>query len=60
MKEIKFSDVRFKLLADPQALNRFVRELPSHKKDSLFAVVRELEQAGLIKLEGQLPPPDHC
>jgi hypothetical protein len=60
MKEIKFSDVRFKLLTDPQALNRFVRGLPSHKKDSLFEVVRELEQAGLIKLEEQLPPPDHC
>lgn len=60
MKEIRFSDVRFRLLKDPKELNLFVRELPGHKKDSLFEVVRELEHAGYIELEGQLPPPDHC
>ncbi|MGI6366400.1 MAG: hypothetical protein ACOX2G_11890 [Bacillota bacterium] len=60
MKEIRFADVRFRLLTSPRELNLFVRELPSHKKDSLFEVVRELEKAGLIELQGQLPPPDYC
>ncbi len=60
MKRLRFADVRFRLRASPREVNIFVRELPSHKKDSLFEVVRELEQAGLIELHGQLPPPDHC
>lgn len=60
MKELRFADVRFRLLAEPRDINFFVRELPGHKKDSLFEVVRELEQAGLIELHGQIPPPDHC
>jgi hypothetical protein len=60
MTEIKFLDIRFRLLADPKEVNLFVRELPISKKDSLFEVVRELEQAGMIELHGQLPPPDHC
>ena len=52
MKEIRFADVRFRLLTFAPELNLFVRELPSHKKDSLFEVVRELEKAGLIELQG--------
>jgi len=60
MKEIRFADVRFRLLASPRDVNLFVRELPGDKKDSLFEVVQELEKAGLIELHGQLPPPDHC
>ena len=60
MSEIRFADIRFRLLVNPKEVNLFVRELPADKKDSLFEVVRELEEAGMIELEGQLPPPDHC
>jgi hypothetical protein len=31
-------------------INNFVRELPGEKRDSLFEVLGELEQAGLITL----------
>lgn len=60
MKHIRFSDIGFRLLAHPRDINLFVRELPAEKKNSLFEVVRALEQEGLIELTGQLPPPDRC
>jgi hypothetical protein len=60
MKKLRFTDIRFRLLASPKDVNLFVRTLPAGKKDSLFEVVKELEQAGMIEIHGQLPPPDHC
>lgn len=60
MKQIRFADIGVRLLAHPREINLFVRELPASKKDSLFEVVRVLEQEGMIELTGQLPPPDHC
>jgi hypothetical protein len=42
--------VHFSLLGSEEELNRFVRELPEEKRESLFTVMKELEKAGLIRI----------
>jgi hypothetical protein len=40
--------VHFSNRVPPEEINRFVRELPPEKRESLFEVLKELEQAGMI------------
>ncbi|NLJ74046.1 MAG: hypothetical protein GX331_03545 [Firmicutes bacterium] len=49
-RHIKYGGVRFVNNASPEEINNFVRNLPEHQKDSLFEVVRLLDQEGLITL----------
>jgi hypothetical protein len=42
--------VHFTQKASTEQINTFVRELSSDKRDSLFEVLDELSQAGLIQL----------
>jgi hypothetical protein len=43
--------VHFETRAEPERINRFVRELPENKRDNLFEVLQELDRAGLIRLK---------
>jgi len=47
---VRFGGVRFENLVPPQEINRFVRELPEEKRNSLFQVIQELRDAGLIEV----------
>lgn len=49
-KHVKYGGVRFENLVPPQEINRFVRELPEEKRSSLFQVIQELRDAGLIEV----------
>lgn len=49
-KHVRFGGVRFENLVPPEEINRFVRELPPSKRDSLFEVIQQLRDAGLIKV----------
>lgn len=50
-KFVKYGGVKFHNNVEPKEINEFVRALPSDKKDSLYEVIKELENAGLITLE---------
>lgn len=61
--------VHFQNLAPPEQINRFVRELPADRRESLFEVLKTLEQEGLIKImndgvwtdgEGKIGGSDNC
>ncbi|MDA8233493.1 MAG: hypothetical protein M0Z31_01550 [Clostridia bacterium] len=53
-KFIKYGGVHFTNNVPPEEINNFVRQLPAEKRDSLFEVVKELEDAGLITLDQSL------
>ncbi len=42
--------VHFSNNVSPQEINEFVRQLPAGKRDSLFEVLQELGQKGLITI----------
>lgn len=46
----KHGGVHFTQLATAQDINDFVRALPEDKRDSLFEVLQELDQQGLIRM----------
>lgn len=46
----KFGGVHFVNLVPQRQINEFVRDLPGTKRDSLFEVMQELDQGGLIKI----------
>lgn len=48
---IKYGGMRFFRNAEPEEINRYVRELPQKERESLAMVVRKLEEAGLISLD---------
>ncbi|MDW7675488.1 MAG: hypothetical protein SCK28_13250 [Bacillota bacterium] len=48
---VKFGGVKFSNNTSPNEINRFVRELPASKKDSLFEVIKELDKEGLITVD---------
>jgi len=50
-KYIKYGGMEFKAKADPRQINSFVANLPPEKKVSMFTVVGELQQNGLIEIE---------
>lgn len=45
---MKYGGVKFRNLVPPVKINRFVNRLPRYKRDSLFEIASELQQAGLI------------
>lgn len=47
----KHGGVHFEKRASAEEVNAFVAKLPSEKKDSLFEVLGELNNAGLISIE---------
>ena len=52
-KHIKYGAVGFRPKASPGQINRFVRELPDSKRQSLFQVAEELKSANLIATTGE-------
>lgn len=57
-KVVKFGGVVFHNNVDPDEINKFVRELPQQKKDSLFEVIKELDAQGLITVDPTLDQDD--
>lgn len=47
----KYGGLHFTQLAEARAINEFVQALPEDKRDNLFEVLQELNQAGLIKVD---------
>jgi hypothetical protein len=47
---VRHGGVHFRTNASPQEINNFVRKLPAGKRDSLFEVLEQLDQAGLITI----------
>ena len=47
---IKFGGVKIRNLVPPVKINRFVNSLPPERKESLFEVASELQDAGLIQV----------
>jgi len=45
---LKYGGVKFRNLVPPVKINRFVNQLPSKKRESLFEIASELQEAGLI------------
>lgn len=45
---LKYGGVKFRNLVPPVKINRFVNLLPRHKRESLFEIASELQEAGLI------------
>mgnify|MGYP000356459582 FL=1 len=59
-KHLKYGGVSFVNNVSPEEINRFVRDLPSEDKDSLFEVVNKLKEAGLITVfDGDNTTIDH-
>lgn len=52
-KFVKYGGVKFTNNVSPKEINLFVRNLPSHKKDNLYEVIKELEESGLITIEDE-------
>lgn len=52
-KHIKYGAAGFRTKAAPSQINRFVRNLPSDKRQSLFQVAEELKSAGMIETTGK-------
>jgi hypothetical protein len=61
--------VHFKLNVPGHEINRYVDQLPEEKRESMFQVMKELEQANLITIiddgvladgEGKLGGSDEC
>lgn len=50
-KHLQYGGVKFWNNVPPEEINRFVRDLPPEKKDSLFEVAQILDQEGLITLD---------
>ncbi|MDR3540579.1 MAG: hypothetical protein P4L69_06355 [Desulfosporosinus sp.] len=45
---MKYGGVKFRNLVPPVKINRFVNRLPRIKRESLFEIASELQEAGLI------------
>ncbi|MDQ7092707.1 hypothetical protein REC12_03815 [Desulfosporosinus sp. PR] len=45
---LKFGGAKIRNLVPPVKINRFVNRLPAAKRDSLFEIASELQNAGLI------------
>lgn len=42
--------VHFENLVPPEEINKFVDSLPEERRESMYEVMKELEQAGLIRI----------
>lgn len=47
---LKYGGVKIRNLVPPVKINRFVNRLPKNKRDSLFEIASELQEAGMIKV----------
>lgn len=47
---VKHGGVHFRTNVSPQEINNFIRKLPAGKRDSLFEVLEQLDQSGLISV----------
>ncbi|MBC2723376.1 hypothetical protein [Desulfosporosinus sp.] len=47
---LKYGGVKFRNLVPPVKINRFINRLPRNKRESLFEIATELQQAGLIRV----------
>ncbi|WNC14582.1 hypothetical protein [Brevibacillus brevis] len=47
---VKHGGVHFRTHVSPQEINNFIRKLPAGKRDSLFEVLEQLDQAGMISI----------
>lgn len=57
---MKFGGVTFVNNVSEEEINKFIRDLPDDKRDSLAEVTKELRDAGLIELKpGQFSTIDH-
>lgn len=65
----KHGGVHFENLAEPHEINQFVNNLPEQKRESMFTVMQELKNAGMIRLlnddlwadgEGEIGGSDEC
>lgn len=65
----KHGGVHFENIADPSEINQFVNNLPEEKRESMFEVMQELKNAGMIRLlnddvwadgEGEIGGSDDC
>lgn len=57
-KVVKFGGIAFHNNVEPEEINKFVRELPQQKKDSLFEVLKELDAQGLITFDPTMDKED--
>lgn len=55
-QHIKYAAVGFRPKASPSTINRFIRELPEEKRQSLFQVAEELKSSDLIELSEDRTP----
>ena len=53
-KHIKYGAIGFRSKVSPGQINRFVRDLPESKRQSMFQVAEELRSAGLIETTGEI------
>lgn len=65
----KHGGVHFENIAHPSEINEFVNKLPAGKRESMFEVLHELNNAGLIRIlndgvwadgEGEVGGSDSC
>lgn len=47
---VKHGGVHFRTHASPQEINNFIRKLPAGKRESLFEVLDQLDQVGMISV----------
>lgn len=61
--------VHFENIASPAEINQYVKDLPEDKRESMFEVLHELNNAGLIRFmndgvwadgEGEIGGSDDC
>lgn len=42
--------VHYENLAEPEEVNRFIAALPEERRENFYELLKELEQAGLIRI----------
>lgn len=47
---LKYGGAKFKPLVEPEVINKFVRQLPTEKRESMFEVAKELESNKMIEI----------
>ncbi|WP_353893700.1 hypothetical protein PRVXH_000461 [Proteinivorax hydrogeniformans] len=52
MREVRLGDVQFTTKVSEETIDQFIRELPEHKKESLYEIMKQLSDHNLIDLQG--------
>lgn len=50
-QHVKFGGVKFENNVSPSEINEFVKNLPDSERQSLFKVIKRLEENGLITVD---------